>query len=593
MGIKIKKMKNIFFSFFVLVFLSEIAVAQNFAQITQIDGKMYYKHRIKVGETLYNIQEQYSCPTEEILNLNQGLERGLNIDQLILIPATRKTLYHSVKPKETLYSISKLYFVLIDTIVKYNNNALSVLSIGRNLKIVGGIPPVLIDTFSTVIDKKISSETLKVDSNSIAKNKIILDTIISHSVLANESLYSISQRFMVSIDELKEINDLSSNIIFPGQIINIPSRASQIEQLKSRTIASNNTVNKIQSKIFSQQDSFIVLVFLPFYLDSASSAISATKRSAFEYYKGVKLAINELQNTNVKANIYVYDYLSKSTNVNEQLELFANLKVDLIFAPLHQYEANIVSEWSKKHKARIVYPVSLSSELLIGNEHAVSMTTDNDELIKTMARELVIKHTNQTIVLIKSDSTEDNSNYACFLDAFEKESAKSKKVEIIEATWRNYHEFKKPGKKTQLIFLSADKKKVLALLDRNYSDTSSQIFGLKEWLNNTEITAVKSKPYNFIYYSSRFVDQLNPKCIQFNSTFATKYNQTKPSEWVYYAYDVSYNAFKYLFTGIQENMGLSTKFSFVNNFNGDGLENTGCFGLKFENYQSKIFNGNK
>ena len=590
MGIKINQMKNIFFSFFTLVFLSEIVAAQNFAQIAQIDGKVYYKHRIKVGETLYTIQQLYSCATEEILNINPGLERGINVDQLILIPVSRKTFFHSVKPKETLYSLSKLYFVLIDTLVKYNDNSLSVLKIGRNLKIVGGIPPVLIDTFLTVISKDLSSSSSQIDSNSINNNP---DTIISHSVLANETLYSISQRFMVSIDEFQKINDLPSSKIFPGQIINIPVKAANIEQINRRTININDTINKIQSKIFSQQDSFIVLVFLPFYLDSASSAISATKRSAFEYYKGVKLAINELQNTNVKANIYVYDYLSKSTNVNEQLELFANLKVDLIFAPLHQYEANIVSEWSKLHKVRIVYPVSLSSELLIGNEHAVSMTTDNDELIKTMARELVIKHTNQTIVLIKSDSTEDNSNYACFLDAFEKESVKSKKVEIIEATWRNYHEFKKPGKKTQLIFLSADKKKVLALLDRNYSDTSSQIFGLKEWLNNTEITAVKSKPYNFIYYSSRFVDQLNPKCIQFNSTFATKYNQTKPSEWVYYAYDVSYNAFKYLFTGIQENMGLSTKFSFVNNFNGDGLENTGCFGLKFENYQSKIFNGNK
>jgi len=590
MGIKIKKMKSIFFIFFVLVFLSDNISAQNFAQIAQIDGKEYYKHRIKVGETLYIIQQIYSCATEEILNINPGLERGINVDQLILIPVIRKTFFHSVKPKETLYSLSKLYFVLIDTLVKYNDNSLSVLKIGRNLKIVGGIPPVLIDTFLTVISKDLSSSSLQIDSNSIKNNP---DTIISHSVLANETLYSISQRFMVSIDEVQKINDLPSSKIFPGQIINIPVKAAKIEQINRRTININDTINKIQPKIFSQQDSFIVLVFLPFYLDSASSAISATKRSAFEYYKGVKLAINELQNTNVKANIYVYDYLSKSTNVNEQLELFANLKVDLIFAPMHQYEANIVSEWSKKHKVRIVYPVSLSSELLIGNENAVSMTTDNEELIKIMARELVIKHTNQTIVLIKSDSTEDNSNYACFLDAFEKESVKSKKVKIIEATWRNYHEFKNPAKKTQFIFLSADKKKVLALLDRNYSDTSSQIFGLKEWLNNTEITAVKSKPYNFIYYSSRFVDQLNPKCIQFNSTFATKYNQAKPSEWVYYAYDVTFNTCNYLFTGIQENMGLSTKFSFVNNFKGDGLENTGCFGLNFENYNSKIFNGNK
>ena len=149
-----------------LVFLSDNISAQNFAQIAQIDGKEYYKHRIKVGETLYIIQQIYSCATEEILNINPGLERGINVDQLILIPVSRKTFFHTVKPKETLYSLSKLYFVLIDSLVKYNDNSLSVLKIGRNLKIVGGIPPVLLDTFLTVISKDLSSSSLQIDSNS-------------------------------------------------------------------------------------------------------------------------------------------------------------------------------------------------------------------------------------------------------------------------------------------------------------------------------------------------------------------------------------------------------------------------------------------
>ena len=587
------KMKNIFFSFFVLVFLSEIVVAQNFAQITAIGEKVYYKHRISVGETLQSIQKIYSCPIGEILNANPGLEKSLNIDKIILIPVRKKTFFHAVKPKETLYSISKLYFVSIDTLVKYNDISQSVLSVGRNLKIVGGIQPIPIGTLLNTNDKDLIVDKPQSHSNLIVSDKILPDTIISYTILANETLYSISQRFMVSIDDLQKINALTTNKINSGQIIKIPIRADKIESLKRRASNSEDTTTKIQAAVFANQDSFNILIFLPFYLDSSSSQISATKKSAFEYYKGVKLAINELKKLNVKANVYVYDYESKSMSINMQLQLFADKKVDLIFAPFDKYEADIVSEWSKQNKVRVVYPILRFPELLIGNEYAVSTTTDKEELIKIMAKELVINHVDETIILIKNDSIDDNLNYACFLDAFEKESVKSKKIEVIEATWRNYHEFRKPGKKNQFVFLSSDKKKVVALLDTNFSDTLSQIFGLKEWLTNTEITLSNKKPYNFIYYSSRFIDELDPNYIQFSSSFAASYSQSKPSEFVCYAYDVTLNTCKYLFTGIQENMGLTTKFSFVKNFNGDGFKNTGYFRLKFENYKSKIFNGNK
>ena len=177
MGIKINKMKNIFFSFFALVFLSEIVAAQNFAQLTTIDGKIYYEHKIKVGETLHNIQEKYSCPKEEILNANPGLEKSLNSDKIILIPVKKKTFFHSVKAKETLYSISKLYFVSIDTIVKYNDISQSVLSVDRNLKIVGGIQPILVGTLLNANDKDVIEEKPKSNSNFIISDKIHSDTI--------------------------------------------------------------------------------------------------------------------------------------------------------------------------------------------------------------------------------------------------------------------------------------------------------------------------------------------------------------------------------------------------------------------------------
>ena len=53
-------------------------------------------------------------------------------------------------------------------------------------------------------------------------------------------------------------------------------------------------------------------------------------------------------------------------------------------------------------------------------------------------------------------------------------------------------------------------------------------------------------------------------------------------------YDVVYNACKYFMTDKVASTGLISNFSFVENPDGKGFQNTGCFLLKFEDFESKI-----
>ena len=114
-------------------------------------------HNVKKGETIYSISRIYGVKPKEITNINPNAENGLSIDQQLVIvipsekgskkqtipktetkteivtevkteiqtvksstPENQKFLYHTVQPKETLYGISRLYEVNIETIRENN-----------------------------------------------------------------------------------------------------------------------------------------------------------------------------------------------------------------------------------------------------------------------------------------------------------------------------------------------------------------------------------------------------------------------------------------------------------------------------------------
>jgi LysM repeat protein len=107
---------------------------------------------------------------------------------------------HKVDEKETLFAISRRYKVSVDAIVEYNKEAEKGLEIGQILKV-----------------PYTPKQTIRSTDG------------IVHTVEAKETMFSISRKYGVTTDELKNWNNLADNTLSIGQTLVI----------KKKSIASN------------------------------------------------------------------------------------------------------------------------------------------------------------------------------------------------------------------------------------------------------------------------------------------------------------------------------------------------------------------
>lgn len=81
----------------------------------------YFIHTVERGEAVYGIAKIYRVPIDSIYKLNPGSEKGITVGQKLKIPQTSGSyIYHTILPKETLYSVSKRYFMTGEDILEVN-----------------------------------------------------------------------------------------------------------------------------------------------------------------------------------------------------------------------------------------------------------------------------------------------------------------------------------------------------------------------------------------------------------------------------------------------------------------------------------------
>ena len=76
--------------------------------------------------------------------------------------------------------------------------------------------------------------------NEVNQSTKVADTIIVHEVLEHETLYSISKRFMLTVDELAKLNNVSSNQIKPGMTLKVPIYGKEAKEVAIRSLQDVN-----------------------------------------------------------------------------------------------------------------------------------------------------------------------------------------------------------------------------------------------------------------------------------------------------------------------------------------------------------------
>ena len=133
------------------------------------------------------------------------------------IPYTYKSDdIYVVQKGDTLWGISKKFGISVNDLKELNNLSTNVLKIGQ---------------------------TLKVKKEQIDDNEQSINT---YTVQKGDSLYAIAKMYDTSVEELKEINNLSTNVLQIGQVLKIPSKYKEYIVKKGDSlwkIAQENNTN--------------------------------------------------------------------------------------------------------------------------------------------------------------------------------------------------------------------------------------------------------------------------------------------------------------------------------------------------------------
>lgn len=150
--------------------------------------------------------------------------------------------YYTVKSGDSLWSISRKFGITVDELKSANNLSSNLLSVGQNLIIPGkeaqatGDEYVVKkgDTLYSIARKYNTSVDNLKSINNITTDSLAIGQIIklpstsstagdTYIVKKGDSLYSIARTYNTSVDKLKEINNLTSNALAIGQILKLPS----------------------------------------------------------------------------------------------------------------------------------------------------------------------------------------------------------------------------------------------------------------------------------------------------------------------------------------------------------------------------------
>ena len=186
------------------------------SKIKSINGKEYYIHHVKKGETLYGLSSTYKVSVEEIEDLNPKTKEGLKADDIIHIPVrVRKKTDPKPVVKEPEH----------EQVVVKTDSVKEVEPVVKQLDSVKEPELVVEATDSSVIIEKITDNVEAVTAivEPMGKDTIVVTLGGYYVVEEGENLYDIAKKFGIDLADFKAINPGLDNNPMAETMIKVPN----------------------------------------------------------------------------------------------------------------------------------------------------------------------------------------------------------------------------------------------------------------------------------------------------------------------------------------------------------------------------------
>jgi len=349
------------------------------------------------------------------------------------------------------------------------------------------------------------------------------DSIVNHTVQKKETLFSLSKKYGLSMDEIIKANPgIQIDKLKRRSILVIPLKKKNVakdeinildESLKKDSvILSDFKLNDLKKEKFKKID-FELAFLAPFKLNTVVlDSVEDTEKTLGEvnlttisinFYNGLSYAVQELNDLGINVNLSVYD-TENDLNKIDELKSLDLKKFDLIIGP---FIARNFNKFNSDNTSLIVSPLIENG---ISIKENVLITTTNNSLKSTRVFDII----DSEIALMEDQC-------AIIISDLENKSSKSKLInrfpnaEVIDIDEENL--FVDPEitdslmgvNKQNWVFLETSKTNVISsvtslLNSQNNNDRKIRLFSTvsSENYENSNISLEKLGNLNFIYPSN-------------------------------------------------------------------------------------------
>lgn len=384
--------------------------------------KKYLTYKVKEGESVRKIAKEFDVKSKDILKLNPGLRKRPAANTVILIPNVAYDPNsiietgienHIVHPKETLYGISKLYNVSIESLYATNPAlALDGLKIGMVLEIPS--------------EKLLSKEELlQKQMDSLAVHYVL------HTVVKDDTYYSLTRFYNVSEEKLKALNPILSEGLKLGMVLKIKERA-----------AMDVVMDSIQTPIvfvdsIVRTEPIDVAMLLPFKFTKndtlTKEQLFSTKNNLVniitDFYLGAEMAIDSLNNQGITVNLSVYDSENNRDTIQNLIEQKAFEHTDVVFGPV--FSKHVDAFAGQLDSIPVIYPFYSSKQKDFKQDNIVQTATGRRFLKKKVLDYFNTIYTNEHVVVVGSEKIDSKKEMIEIAD-FLKENDSIDKVQFLQ-----------------------------------------------------------------------------------------------------------------------------------------------------------------
>ncbi|THE10145.1 peptidoglycan endopeptidase [Bacillus timonensis] len=221
-------------------------------------------HTVANGDTLYGIANQYNLTVSQLKQLNHLTGDMIYPGQTLVISESqppKTTATYTVNRGDTLYSIANSYNMSVDQLKQLNNLTSNTIQVGQSLQVIGTAPEsaqIQAQTYTVQPGDSLYSIAQRANTtvDQIMKNNQLTSSIIyvgqtlqlgstistppqnvasaTYTVKAGDTLYGIARTYNMSVTELKNLNNLTSNTLSIGQVLNVTGNAKAESNVPNR-----------------------------------------------------------------------------------------------------------------------------------------------------------------------------------------------------------------------------------------------------------------------------------------------------------------------------------------------------------------------